>query len=118
MNNLSSYYGLTDSRMSASEKDLPVLDMKYIFFSCKKGEEPVDKEVLKSDLNQIENLLIILQDLMCENDKSSENYQNLLLKLPIDYANEYHYLIQWSAVYGGFQFLDLIITELKSHMTC
>jgi hypothetical protein len=25
MNNLSSYCGLTDSRMSASEKDLPVL---------------------------------------------------------------------------------------------
>ena len=24
MNNLSSYYGLTDSRMSATEKDLPV----------------------------------------------------------------------------------------------
>ena len=60
-----------------------VLDMKYIFFSCKKGEEPVDKEVLKSDLDQIENLLIVLQDLMCETDKSSENYQNLLLKLPI-----------------------------------
>ena len=36
---------------------------------------------------------------MCETDKSSENYQNLLLKLPIEYANEYHYLIQWSAVY-------------------
>ena len=76
-----------------------VLDMKCIFFSCLKGEEPVDKEVLKSDLDQIENLLIVLQDLMCETDKSSENYQNLLLKLPIDYANEYHYLIQWSAVY-------------------
>ena len=27
MNNLSSYYGLTDSRMSASEKDLPVLTL-------------------------------------------------------------------------------------------
>ena len=26
MNNLSSYYGLTDSRMSASEKDLPVIE--------------------------------------------------------------------------------------------
>ena len=50
-------------------------------------------------MDQIENLLIVLQDLMFEADKSSENYQNLLLKLPIDYANEYHYLIQWSAVY-------------------
>ena len=33
MNNLSSYYGLTDSRMSASETDLPVLILilKYYF---------------------------------------------------------------------------------------
>ena len=67
--------------------------------NAEKREEPLDKEILKSDIDQIENLLIVLQDLMCETDKSSENYQNLLLKLPIDYANEYHYLIQWSAVY-------------------
>ena len=47
MNNLSSYYGLTDSRMSASEKDLPVptqkkpvcfqttISLKYVDFSSK-----------------------------------------------------------------------------------
>ena len=28
MNNLSSYYGLTDSRMSASDTDLPVISSK------------------------------------------------------------------------------------------
>ena len=32
MNNLSSYCGLTDSRISASEKDLPVYFTFYLFF--------------------------------------------------------------------------------------
>ena len=38
MNNLSSYYGLTDSRMSASDIDLPVISaifVKSIYFSKK-----------------------------------------------------------------------------------
>ena len=35
MNNLSSYCGLTDSRMSASEKDLPV-SVPYLFSFLKK----------------------------------------------------------------------------------
>ena len=30
MNNMSSYFGLTDSRISASEKDLPVLTVQIL----------------------------------------------------------------------------------------
>ena len=32
MNNLLSYCGLVDARISASEKDLPVLDVEFIDF--------------------------------------------------------------------------------------
>ena len=52
---------------------------------------------------------------MCETNKSSENYQNLLLKLPIDYANEYHYLIQWSAVYV---ILSYNTRKSRGHVDC
>ena len=40
MNNMSSYYGLTDSRMSASEKDLPVCTELCIIVVWKNSKIP------------------------------------------------------------------------------
>ena len=57
MNNLSSYYGLTDSRMSAAEKDLHVLDFS------KKFQNRFVKDQVKVDRSNVPTLHDIFHNL-------------------------------------------------------
>ena len=61
MNNLSSYCGLTDSRIRASEKDLPVKEdgcEDYGLALCLKGRllyyEPIDDDIPNNNLSNVE----------------------------------------------------------------
>ena len=47
MNNVLSYFGLVDARISASEKDLPVLNIRDLQYYVRDSKQNVSKTELK-----------------------------------------------------------------------
>jgi hypothetical protein len=64
--------------------------------SAGRGDTTSNDEVAKAHIEKIFQLLAVLEKLM-ETDKTSEEYQDLLKKLPIKYIDCYHELIQMGA---------------------
>ena len=56
-------------------------------------------EISAIQFEKIQEILVVLQEIMQCEDKTSETYQNLVQKLPIDFRNKYHILIQASISY-------------------
>ena len=49
--------------------------------------------------SKINNLLALIQKIMEEKDKNSENFQNLLLQLPGKYRNDWHRLAMFGVMF-------------------
>ena len=106
MNNLFSYCGLVDARISASEKDLPVkrriaVLINSFYFRCNHKESEKhfhSSEVLHFHLYESHGV----GDFVCD-------ICGAILKPPINNLQNHK---------GSFQLLALLIIELKSHMTC
>ena len=56
-------------------------------------------EISAIQFEKIQEILVVLQEIMKCEDKTSETYQNLVQKLPMDFRNKYHILIQASISY-------------------
>ena len=71
------------------------------YFSNPDGEMVVKKgtEISGIAYDKVQELLVVLQETMLCEDKTSETYQKLVQKLPSEYKNKYHFLIQASISY-------------------
>ena len=86
--------------MLTKQKLAQVQDTSY--FSNPDGEMIVKKgtsEISGIAYDKVQELLVVLQDTMLCEDKTSETYQKLVQKLPSEYRNKYHFLIQASTSY-------------------
>ena len=68
MNNLSSYCGLTDTRMSASDKNLPLLDM-YISRKYQARELKLSSFHLEFSFNSIRYICLLFYCLVAFDDR-------------------------------------------------
>ena len=64
-----------------------------------RGDTEHRKEIPTSSLKVIMDLLRLLQEILRCEDKKTPEYRNLIEKLPKDYQDSYHILIQKGVVY-------------------
>ena len=81
--------------------------------SSGKGDTDHRQEIPQSSLDAIMDLLILLQKILRIKNKKSPEYHNLVSKLPEDYKNDYHFLMQKGMV---FMILSLFARRAKEGM--
>ena len=64
-----------------------------------KGDTQHHKEIPESSVRKLNELLILLQKIMNCKQKGGTTYQELVSKLPKNFQDSYHRLLQWSVIY-------------------
>ena len=60
-----------------------------------KHNDPIDEDTEE----KLNDLMALIQKIMEEKDRTSENYKKLLLDLPAGYQNSWHKLASWCIMY-------------------
>ena len=67
---------------------------------CGRGDTEHRREIIKSDLDLIEDLKVVLLNIMrARDERNYDKYWDLIKQIPTEWRDKYNYLLQYGAMY-------------------